>query len=158
MKHLTDGRWSKRRADPRDENRFPNDHVLWQDAVEFSRRLSTWPAEARNGRVYRLPTEADWESASRAGSMTRWAFGNEPGELAKHKWYNSLGQRGWYCPSTSWIARRPIRGAFVTWGMYGRVLRYLRERSARSRNRTASRRPRRLLVRYLGRMSEHQEA
>ena len=55
----------------------PVEQVRWQDAVEFCRRLSDLPAEKAAGRVYRLPTEAEWEYACRAGTTTAFAFGNE---------------------------------------------------------------------------------
>jgi formylglycine-generating enzyme required for sulfatase activity len=57
--------------------RWPVDMVSWDDAVEFCRRLSQLPAEQAAGRVYRLPTEAEWEYACRAGSTTRFAFGRQ---------------------------------------------------------------------------------
>jgi len=46
----------------------PVSGVTWHEAVEFCRRLS-----ARDGRAYRLPTEAEWEYACRAGTRTPWA-------------------------------------------------------------------------------------
>ncbi|HEV7375816.1 MAG TPA: bifunctional serine/threonine-protein kinase/formylglycine-generating enzyme family protein [Pyrinomonadaceae bacterium] len=50
---------------------LPVEHVSWNDAVEFCKRLS-----AKTGREYRLPSEAEWEYACRAGTTTPFAFGN----------------------------------------------------------------------------------
>jgi serine/threonine protein kinase len=47
---------------------FPVEQVSWDDAVEFCRRLSEQPLEKHARRVYRLPTEAEWEYACRSGS------------------------------------------------------------------------------------------
>ena len=49
---------------------LPVDSVSWMEAVEFCRRLAQ-----RTGRKYRLPTEAEWEYAARAGSPTAFAYG-----------------------------------------------------------------------------------
>jgi formylglycine-generating enzyme required for sulfatase activity len=46
---------------------FPVENVSWEDAVAFCRKLSEMPIEKQRGRVYRLPTEAEWEYACRAG-------------------------------------------------------------------------------------------
>ena len=50
-----------------DAARYPVEQVSWNDAAEFIRLLSTAPAERSAGRSYRLPTEAEWEYACRAG-------------------------------------------------------------------------------------------
>jgi formylglycine-generating enzyme required for sulfatase activity len=50
-----------------DTSDFPVDSVTWEDAVEFCKRLSALAAEKKAGRLYRLPTEAEWEYACRAG-------------------------------------------------------------------------------------------
>ena len=50
--------------------RHPVECVSWNDAVEFCRKLSDLPAEQRAGRVYRLPTEAEWEYACRGGTSS----------------------------------------------------------------------------------------
>jgi formylglycine-generating enzyme required for sulfatase activity len=59
-----------------DTNRFPVEAVSWEDAMEFSRRLSALPAEIGAGRMYRLPSEAEWEHAARAGAATVFPGGN----------------------------------------------------------------------------------
>lgn len=55
--------------------RHPVESVSWYDAVEFCRRLSSRFEERDAGRVYYLPTEAEWEYACRAGTLTPFAFG-----------------------------------------------------------------------------------
>lgn len=50
-----------------DSGRLPVEQVTWHDAAEFCRRLSQHPEEQAAGRRYRLPTEAEWEYACRAG-------------------------------------------------------------------------------------------
>jgi uncharacterized protein (TIGR02996 family) len=54
----------------------PVERVSWDEAVEFCRRLSRRPAEKDAGRTYRLPTEAEWEYACRAGTRTPFWWGN----------------------------------------------------------------------------------
>jgi hypothetical protein len=64
----------KRKLDP-DLSQFkgadrPIENILWEDAVEFCGRLSD-----HTGRLYRLPSEAEWEYACRAGTTTPYHFG-----------------------------------------------------------------------------------
>jgi formylglycine-generating enzyme required for sulfatase activity len=54
---------------------YPVESVSWDDAVAFCARLSALPGEQQAGRAYRLPTEAEWEYACRAGTTTPFAFG-----------------------------------------------------------------------------------
>jgi formylglycine-generating enzyme required for sulfatase activity len=54
----------------------PVEQVSWDDAATFCQRLSAYPEEKRLGRAYRLPTEAEWEYACRAGTITPFSFGD----------------------------------------------------------------------------------
>ena len=65
----------------------PVETVNWDDAVDFCRRLSELPAEKKAGNVYRLPTEAEWEYACRAGTTTRFSFGDDESELGDYAWF-----------------------------------------------------------------------
>jgi formylglycine-generating enzyme required for sulfatase activity len=59
----------------------PVEQVTWLDATEFCRRLSALSGEEAARRVYRLPTEAEWEYACRAGAATPFSFGARASSL-----------------------------------------------------------------------------
>jgi formylglycine-generating enzyme required for sulfatase activity len=59
----------------------PVDQVLWKEAVQFCQNLSALPAEQQAGRTYRLPTEAEWEYACRAGTRTVFHSGDSLSSL-----------------------------------------------------------------------------
>jgi formylglycine-generating enzyme required for sulfatase activity len=70
-----------------DGSNHPVEAVLWDQAVEFCKRLSEFPGEKKAGRLYRLPTEAEWEYACRAGTTTAFSFGESPLSLGDFAWH-----------------------------------------------------------------------
>ena len=86
--------FQKSRVHGSDSSRYPVDNVSWEDAIEFCKTLSDLPEEKKAGRVYRLPTEAEWEYACRAGSKSAYSFGESSKSLGDYAWFyeNSNGQ------------------------------------------------------------------
>ena len=66
----------------------PVENVSWEEAVAFCQKLSV-----KTGTTVRLPTEAEWEYACRAGSATRFGFGDDAKELDKYAWYDGNSDR-----------------------------------------------------------------
>jgi formylglycine-generating enzyme required for sulfatase activity len=66
-----------------DPNR-PVEQVSWEDVQEFLQRLNAREGGAR----YRLPTEAEWEYAVRAGSTTAYSFGDSTSQLGQYAWHD----------------------------------------------------------------------
>ena len=64
------------------DDRLPVCPVTWHDCVKFCETLS-----ARIGRTVRLPTEAEWEYACRAGTNTTYWFGDDDSSLGDCAWY-----------------------------------------------------------------------
>jgi formylglycine-generating enzyme required for sulfatase activity len=60
----------------------PVEQVTWNDAQEFCKKLNQL-----TGKKYRLPTEAEWEYACRAGTQTRYYFDEDQSVLKEYAWY-----------------------------------------------------------------------
>ena len=65
----------------------PVEKVSWNYAQAFCQKLSQI-----TGKTYRLPTEAEWEYACRAGTTTRYYFGDDANQLGDYAWYSANSQ------------------------------------------------------------------
>jgi formylglycine-generating enzyme required for sulfatase activity len=68
----------------------PVDRVSWNDVQEFIQKLNA----KEGGNYFRLPTEAEWEYAARAGSDDDYSFGDNESSLATYAWFGNLGYKG----------------------------------------------------------------
>ncbi len=68
--------------DVKEGSDYPATHVGWEDAVDFCKKLSS-----KEGKTYRLPSEAEWEYACRSGTTTAYSFGDEAEGLGDYAWY-----------------------------------------------------------------------
>jgi formylglycine-generating enzyme required for sulfatase activity len=96
----------------------PVEQVSWYDAVEFCARLSKL-----TGREYRLPSEAEWEYACRAGTTTPFYFGETiTGELANYDASSTYADepKGQYRQETTPVGQFPPNG-FGLYDMHGQV-------------------------------------
>ncbi|MEB3826999.1 bifunctional serine/threonine-protein kinase/formylglycine-generating enzyme family protein, partial [Phormidium sp. CCY1219] len=97
---------------------LPVENVSWHDAVEFCERVSQ-----KTGRVYRLPREAEWEYACRAGTTTPFHFGaTMTPELANYNgnYPYAKEEQGEYRKKTTPVGSFPPN-AFGLYDMHGNV-------------------------------------
>jgi formylglycine-generating enzyme required for sulfatase activity len=96
----------------------PVEQVLWQDAVEFCAKLSQ-----KTGKNYRLPSEAEWEYACRAGTTTPFYFGETiTPDLVNYDGYQPYASapKGLYRGETTLVGNFPPN-AFGLYDMHGNV-------------------------------------
>ena len=111
----------------------PVEKVSWKDATEFCQRLSR-----HTSRTYRLPSEAEWEYACRAGTTTPFHFGETiTTELANYRgtdneeydWSGSYGDgpKGEYRKETTPVGYFEITNAFGLSDMHGNVFEWCQD-------------------------------
>ncbi|MCP4263158.1 MAG: formylglycine-generating enzyme family protein [Planctomycetes bacterium] len=92
----------------REDVNNPAVYVSWEDAAAFCMKLSQ-----HEGKTYRLPTEAEWEYACRAGTTTCFSFDDSDSSLGEYAWYvdNTVMVRQEYAHSVGQKKPNP-------WGLY----------------------------------------
>ena len=93
MYEVTQGQWESvmgttpwsGAAYVREDSSHPAVYISWDDVHAFIGRLN----DAVGDSLYRLPTEAEWEYACRAGTSTRWSFGDDESHLTHYAWYRA---------------------------------------------------------------------
>jgi formylglycine-generating enzyme required for sulfatase activity len=86
---VTQGQWKEVMGDnpsywPKCGDDCPVENVSWYFAQRFIQKLN----EMEGIDTYRLPTEAEWEYAVRAGTETDFSFGNQPSKIGEYAWYS----------------------------------------------------------------------
>jgi formylglycine-generating enzyme required for sulfatase activity len=116
-----------------DTHRFPVERVSWVDAVKCCEKLSELEAEKKAGRKYRLPSEAEWEYACRAGTTTPFHFGKS----MSSRQANFDGDTPYGGAAKGAYLRRPAKvGSYRpnAWGLYdmhGNVWQWCQDRFAK---------------------------
>ncbi len=96
-------------------NQRPVEQVSWGDCQAFIAALNTLGLG-----TFRLPTEAEWEYACRAGSATRWGFGDEQALLGDYAWCSGNS-------STSQPVGQKLPNAFGLYDMHGNVWEWVQD-------------------------------
>jgi TonB family protein len=118
---VTQGQWQAvmgtNPSDFKGDANVPVKNVSWEDVQEFIRKLNT----KEGGLKYRLPTEAEWEYAARAGTTTVYGFGNDERQLGEYAWYGE----------NSWRTTHPVGqkkpNAWGLYDMYGNVWEWVQD-------------------------------
>ena len=118
---ITQGEWEEVMGDNPSNYKGdarPVERVSWYDVHEFIGRLN----DAAGDSLYRLPSEAEWEYACRAGTSTRWSFGNDESQLTGYAWYNG-NTKPW---STRAVGQK-LPNPWGLYDMYGNVWEWVQD-------------------------------
>lgn len=116
---VTQAQWTAVMGDDPSSNKgagLPVEGVSWNAAKDFVEKLSVM-----TGKQYRLPTEAEWEYAARAGSTTAFAFGDDEAHLGEHGWFD--GNSGM---ATHPVGEKPAN-KFGLYDMHGNVWEWVQD-------------------------------
>ena len=91
-------------------------YVSWDDAQEFIKKLSQ-----RDGITYRLPTEAEWEWSCRAGTSSRFSFGDNDAELGRYGWYGAFNDGSSKDEKNAHEVGKKLTNPFGLYDMHGNV-------------------------------------
>jgi formylglycine-generating enzyme required for sulfatase activity len=94
----------------------PVEGISWEDSQEFIRRLGQG-----TGKAYRLPTEAEWEYAARAGNSGKWSFGDVESQLGNHAWFSMNSG------ATTHIVAQKRPNAFGLYDMHGNAWEWVQD-------------------------------
>ena len=94
----------------------PVEQVSWNDIQEF---LTTLNGMGQG--TYRLPTEAEWEYAARAGTTTAWSFGDSESQLVNYAWYGESWSRGPHSVATK------LPNSWGLYDMHGNVWEWVQD-------------------------------
>ncbi len=94
----------------------PVEKVSWDDIQQYIQMLN-----AKSGQRYRLPSEAEWEHAARAGSTSKWSFGSEESQLGEYAWYRANSNS-----STHGVGQKKPN-AFGLYDMHGNVWEWVQD-------------------------------
>ena len=109
---------AKAKVSSQETKRFPVENVSWDDAVVFCRKLSNMPEERAAGRWYRLPSEAQWEYACRAGSMGRYSFSSGRSGIPREHEEHDFSDYGWFCDNSDGMTHAVGGMRANSWGLY----------------------------------------